>query len=316
MVGPVILLAIRILTAAALLGAAIALAFRSDRAAALTLAGLAGAALPLVRAWRATRGTALRPALVWASIAMAMAGLSQVVALGETFDSGRPMAGQVVYLTTLATFAALISVLNARTPGGGAWAILMAMLVVVFLVPWLEGSGLVREGGGWDRLRLTAPWTIFYGLIVVAGVTNFLPTRLAPAAVWVGVALVAEYLGLTRADWSHATRGCLWTAVPLCLALAAWFADVETLRSSPFPPGFGRLWAWFRDAWGVVWALRVQERFNRAAERSGWPIRLTWHGAVSTEDDRPPPTPDGAEATLAGLLRRFATADRIDEAAK
>ncbi len=309
------LLLVRLVIAGSLIGAAIALALRSNLAPTLALVGLLGSVLPMARAWRAASGSALRPALAWAAIALGLAGLSQVVALTEPFETGRPLAGQVVYLATLATFAALISVLNARSPGGGAWAILMALLVVVFLVPWLEGAGLVREGGGWDRLRLTAPWTIFYGLLVIAGVTNFLPTRLAATAVWIGVGFVAEYLGLTRADWSHAARGRVWTAVPLCLALAAWFADVETLRPSPSPPGFGRLWAWFRDGWGVVWALRVQERFNRAAESSGWTIRLTWHGAVSTENDDPPPIPPEAEATLAGLLRRFASAARLDEAA-
>ena len=52
---------------------------------------------------------------------------------------------------------ALISVLNARTPGGGAWAILMALLVLVFLIPWLEGAGLRRAPIGLGRLRLDQP---------------------------------------------------------------------------------------------------------------------------------------------------------------
>lgn len=307
---------VRGLFAIVLVGTCLATQFHPSLAPPLALVGLLGAILPIARGWRAARGTALRPALAWAAISLGLAALSQVVAMAEPVESGRPGSGQVVYLATLAAFAALISVLNARSPGGGAWAILMALLVVVFLVPWLEGSGLVREGDGWDRLRLTPPWTIFYGLLVVAGVTNFLPTRFALAAVWVGVGFVAEYLGLTRSDWSHATRGRVWTAVPLCFALAAWFADLETLRSVPVPPGLGRLWAWFRDAWGVVWALRVKERFNRAAESSGWPIRLTWHGVAPVDSDGPPEIPPDAAATLAGLLRRFATAERIEEAAR
>jgi hypothetical protein len=215
------------------------------------------------------------------------------------------MAGQVVYLATLAALAALISVLNARSPGGGAWAILMALLVVVFLVPWLEGSGLVREGGGWDRLRLTPPWTIFYVLLVVAGVTNYLPTRFGPAAAWLGLGFLAEYLGLTRLDWPREVRGLAWSFVPICWALAAW----GERRARPAPTDLGRLWAWFRDAWGVVWALRVQERFNRAAEAAGWDIRLTWHGVVPAGAEVPPE----AAATLAGLLRRFASRETLGE---
>ena len=191
----------------------------------------------------------------------------------------------------------------------------MAMLVVVFLVPWLEGSGLVREGGGWDRLRLTAPWTIFYWLLVIAGVTNYLPTKYGPAAAWLGLGFLAEYLGLTRTDWDHPGRGMLWMAVPLCWAMSAWSADVVSRRATKSESDLGRLWAWFRDAWGVVWALRVMERFNRAAESAGWPIRLAWHGVVpapGVDPDRAEVPPD-AWLTLAGLLRRFAPPDRLRE---
>ena len=40
----------------------------------------------------------------------------------EPLATGRPVAGHLTYICTLATLAALISVLEARTPGGGAWA--------------------------------------------------------------------------------------------------------------------------------------------------------------------------------------------------
>lgn len=300
----------RLATATALVATSLCLAFRPEAAPLPLLMALAGAILPLTRAWRWARGTALRPAIAWAGLAIGLAAVAQGVALTESPGSGRPGSGGVVYLSTLAAMAATISVLNARNPGGGAWAILMALLVLVFLVPWLEGASLVREGGGWDRLRLAEPWTIFYGLIVLAGVTNYLPTRLGPAAFWLGLGFVAEYLGLTRVAWGRPTRGLIWTVVPLCWATAAWVGDLATLRPGRDRPGLDRLWSTFRDAWGVVWALRVQERFNRAAASAGWPIRLTWQG-VAPEDAEVPPA---AVATLSGLLRRFATAERWAEA--
>ncbi len=306
----------RLAVAFCLAAAMTVLPIRPDLAPGLILAGLAWSVVPLWRAWEGANGSALRPAIVWAAVTMAIASLSQVAALSETCESGRPFAGQLTYLSTLSGFAALISVLNARTPGGGAWAILMALLVVVFLVPWLESSGLARETNGWDRLRLTAPWTIFYGLVVIAGVTNFAPTRFGSAAFVLAVGFVIEYLGLTRLDWSHEVRGKLWSAVPLCWASAAWVADVESLRNSPTAPGLGRLWAWFRNHWGVVWALRVQDRFNRTAESARWPIRLTWHGVVNASGawSDPIEVPAAATATLAGLLRRFATTEVIQDA--
>jgi len=308
----------RLLIALCLAGALTALSARPDAAPALVLAGLAWAVVPLVRAWRGAKGTALRPAIVWASLAIALAVGSQAMALTEPFESGRPKAGQLIYLSTLAAFATLISVLNARKPGGGAWAILMGMLVVVFLIPWLEGLGLVREGNGWDRLRLTPPWTIFYGLLVIAGVTNFAPTRFGSAALLMAIGFVTEYVGLTQTGFSHEFRGRLWSAVPLCWASTAWVANSESLRHQPDLTSLDRLWAWFRNHWGVVWALRVQERFNRAAESARWPIRLTWHGVVSTAGlpGEPAEIPSAAMATLAGLLRRFATPETLASAAE
>ena len=47
--------------------------------------------------------------------------------------------------------------------------------------------------------------------------------------------------------------------------------------------GLDGLWFWFRDHWGVVWALRNQERFNRTAELAGWPVRLTWYGLAPVD---------------------------------
>jgi hypothetical protein len=217
----------------------------------------------------------------------------------------------------LTVLGALISVLNARTPGGGAWAILMVLLVLVFLIPWLEGPGIARPAQGAERLRLNAPWTIFYGLLVIAGVTNYLPTRYGPAACWIGLGLVLEYLALTRPGWPASRRALTWSAVPWTLSVALWSAYGRSGRRRSSEAGLGRLWFWFRDHWGVVWALRVQERFNRSAETQRWPIRIQWHGVISacpSAADEQPAVPEAAEATFRTLVRRFAEPGRLAEA--
>src|SRR3954470_14196168 len=132
---------------------------------------LVTASWPLWRAWRASRGTELRSAIGWAAVALLLGLVAQGVALSEPLATGRPGAGHVAYLSVLATLAASISVLNARSPGGGAWAILMGLLVLVFLIPWLEGPLRPRAAGGLGQLRLDAPWSLFYGILVVAGVS-------------------------------------------------------------------------------------------------------------------------------------------------
>ena len=89
------------------------------------------------------------------------------------------------------------------------------------------------------------------------------------------------------------------------------------MQPKPVPTA-SRLWFWFRDNWGVAWALRVLERFNRAAEVSHWPVRLTWFGIVPLPGEAgalPPPSPEELETTFRNLMKRFAASRRLDEVA-
>jgi hypothetical protein len=307
---------IRIATVIALLVAGSLLLLTPERAPLSIALSLLLATWPIVRAWRAARGTALRASVVWASIAVGLGILSQMAALVEPFASGQPIAGHLSYLTTMAAIAMLISVLGARKPGEGAWAILMSLLLLVFLIPWLEGPGLGRGLIGLDRLRLEQPWRIFYGLLVVTGVTNYLPTRYRLAAVTLGLGFYAEYRGLTSASRDPRALATLWSTLPFMLASALFVADLAAPVASNPPSVLEATWFWFRDHWGVVWALRVLERFNASARAQRWPIQLTWHGlAPSVRAQTDPVVPEEAEATFKSLLRRFADPARIDELA-
>jgi hypothetical protein len=289
-----------------------------DLAPALLASVLATSAGPWYLAWSSARGTALRPALVWAALALGLLGVAQVVAMTEPLAAGRPITGRLTYLAVLALLAAVTSVLNARTPGERVWAGLMAVLVVVFLIPWLEEPWRLRRGPGLPQLHLDAPWTIFYALLVVVGVTNYLPTRYGPAAASLGLVFFLEYLGLTRAAWPAQWRAGVWEWVAWSSAAAVWVARWCSSRARA-DHGFACVWLWFRDHWGVVWALRIRERFNREAELAGWPFRLTWFGLEpldSLADGGPLAIPSAAEPTLRGLLRRFAHPWRLDQAAQ
>jgi hypothetical protein len=238
--------------------------------------------------------------------------LSEVAAGFEPLSRGRPVAGHLAYLCTLTALAGLISVFNARSPGAGAWAVLNALLVVVFLIPWLETLGLGRDHSGLARLRLAAPWSIFYALLVAAGVTNYLPTRFGPAAFWLAIGFTSEGAGLVSSVDQTAWRAMLWPVGPWTIAGAAAAAESRARTRPSAANDLDRTWLWFRDAWGVVWAIRVMERFNRSAEANGWPLRLTWTGAVPAGPTGEPPASEEVTATLKGLLRRFADGSRLD----
>ena len=190
------------------------------------------------------------------------------------------MAGRLTYLFVLAILAALVSVLNARTPGERVWAGLMFLLIVVFMIPWLEEAGGSAGRREWSLVHLDSPWTIFYGLLVVVGVTNYLPTRFGLAATCVGLALDP---GVSRPD----AGGLAARAASRRLGVGGvgirgrdLGRSLERGRSSAVNR-FDGLWFWFRDHWGVVWALAesgtVQSN-SRAGGMAG-PAHVVWPGA-------------------------------------
>jgi hypothetical protein len=172
----------------------------------------------------------------------------------------------------------------------------------------------MRRAHALNALHLDSPWTLFYGILVVVGVTNYLPTRYGMAALCMGMVLVLEYLGLTHLDWPAERRAIVWEWVAWTFALCFWIARRDAVRARA-ARGFDGLWFWYRDHWGVVWALRTQERFNHAAAQADWPVRLTWFGLETVgplTHGEQPLAPAEAEATLRALIRRFARAWRLD----
>jgi hypothetical protein len=115
---------------------------------------------------------------------------------------------------------------------------------------------------------------------------------------------------------SAATRAALWPVMPWTFAAAIVTAELKAGTPAPAASRLEAAWLWFRDHWGVVWALRVLERFNRSAEANRWPIRLSWPGVAAVGGEAGPPSvPAAAEATFAGLIRRFAEPWRVDQEA-
>lgn len=277
---------------------------------------LATAWVPWAFAWRGAGGTSLRGALAWGGLALGLGIGARWASLGVPLETGRPGEGTLAYLMTAAVLASLTTVLNARGPREWVWAILMALLVVFFLIPWWEGAGRAR-GGDLARLRLESPWTLFYGFLAVAGIANYLPTRYGRAAAVLGGALVVEFLGLWFVDWSPSRRAGCWTWSGWLFGASWWVAWLDASRRPRGRDELERLWFWFRDHWGAVWALRIAEQFNRSAMLIGWPFRLTWEGLAAVDPSAEPPgeVPDRALKTFRGLIRRFARPERLDRAA-
>ncbi len=223
-------------------------------------------AWPIYLGWQANRRTSLVHAMVWASGAWALWVLAAVAA---------EFCGQeaaVRYLALCLTSCAGVAVLGARRPGAGPWNLVVAALLAVLLLPaaetWVTGK----------LLRLDSFRAFFLAAALVVTVLNYLPTALAGAAM-----VLALMAGIEVAAWLLPGHGMAslfnqWPILKLWPGLLPWLAWASwRLR---WPPRFehDRLWLDFRDRYGLVWAQRVREQFNRSAGHAGLPFVLRWQG--------------------------------------
>jgi hypothetical protein len=241
----------------------------------------------LVKALRANRATTLRQPLVWALVAWgAWIGVAWFRVL-------RPGGEEqlAAYGALCLTGCAGIAVLGARRPGTSAWNFVVVGLLAVLLLPILNGMG---------ELWLQSPQEIFLAGTLVVCILNYLPTTLGPSALLLAAGCSWEMMRLL--GWT-ALAGSAWLGLFL-LALAPWTAWMTLTLQSPAATELDRLWLAYRDRFGLVWGLRVQEQYNRAAHHAGWPVVLRWGGLQATATE-PSPDPAALVATLRAVLKRF-----------
>lgn len=261
--------------------------------------------MPLIVAARANQHTSLKHAVVWtwlAWLAWCAAAWSDVV-MPESGGSLLP------YLALCLTACAGIAVLGARWPGVAAWNFVVLGLLAVVLLPVLESIVVGRE------LKLEAPRALFLGGAMAVMILNYLPTRLAPAALLLGAGCLIEIMVLDGNQALVARQEKVLPLTRLLIALAPW-AGMERMLRRPAAPDrwnstqafFDMLWLDFRDRYGLVWGQRVREQFNRSAHHAGWPVILRWGGLRWTSAAPLHDAVVRAEIldVLRALLKRFA----------
>jgi hypothetical protein len=251
---------------------------------------IAAGVVPLLLAWRSRRATSLAHALVWAIVAWLSWGLAFL--LGDTeiagLDPGR-------YCALCLTGCAGVAVLGARRPHVLAWNFVVLGLFAVMVLPLLETLFIGTHPV--DPLRI-----FFMAATIAVGILNYLPTRLAPAALLLAIACAGEIVLLFAPAWLPGEAEAmivagLLTAVP-------WIAWSCLRKCRAELSATDRLWLDFRDAWGLLWSQRVREQFNRAADNAGWPVTLTWSGLRGAEKM----DAERLLETLRAILQRFVTA--------
>jgi hypothetical protein len=278
-------------------------------------------AFGLNRVWPKVRGTTLVAAWWWAVIALAAIALGELVLRIPGSPMTLGLASRGHYLFAVATFAPTMAIFGAKRPQHFAWQLIVVTLLVVLALPALE-STLFAAGPGPLELHAARRW--FLAILIAVGVVNYLPTSARPASLAYGLAqicLLADHVPLTesRPDWD-------WQLLGLgMMVIAFWLLALGAARRER-TKGLDRVWLDFRNAYGMVWALRVQDRYNATAAKNGWPVRIGWRGMKGFERDAETATvaarsPDHAaqaiETTpaelhgLTSLLRRFVSREWI-----
>jgi hypothetical protein len=231
--------------------------------AVLWLAGLC----PFALFFWARRGSALAHAIGWAIVAWTAWGWALVIADRQagSLDVAR-------YVALCLTGCAGIAVLGARRPQVFAWHFVVIGLLAVMLLPLLESGFFGAQAA--DPVRI-----MFLAGTLAVGLINYLPTRYGAAAIVLGAVLTKQTCDALERSFAF---------LPLDLAdivmlLMPWLALASWTSMRPRGSEFDRIWRDFRDAWGLFWAQRVREQFNRAASNSGWPVYLAWGGLHRTE---------------------------------
>jgi hypothetical protein len=279
------------------------LAFGSLPMVAVGLTALAIAAT-LLR-WRAVRGTTLVGPWCWllAALGLAAWGMMQ-----------RDAA--VRLMTSAITLCPAMSLFGAKRPQSGPWQIIVASLWLILALPGLQA--LLYSRGGELDVHPARSW--FLVILVACGLVNSLFSRYWACVLLAGggqLILLSPYLPRSLAGMLPPEAG--WGLA--CLALAVVLAASWPARRSG--SAWDDLWRDFRDAFGLVWSLRVMERINDTARIGGWGIAAGWsgfrtRGGVPLPGEVPPEQLHVFRRSLANLLRRFVDepwmAQRLDRA--
>ena len=268
----------------------------------------------LGRGWTAVRRTTLLGPWSWAVAAFVTWALVELaVAVGiigsDTSEAAR-FAGVAL------SFCPIVAVLGAKRPQHAAWSFVVLSLWAIVALPAAEN--FVLHAG--QKLSLGDARAWFLWILVALGPINYGVTRFGFAALILAAAQVVAlgpYLALV-----HRPAVAQPSLVGLVLAVGALLAAWTYLRGSgkPVDNALDRAWLEFRDAYGLLWGLRVAERFNAVAQQNRWGVELTWSGfrvagsgeAVAQINSA---IEEAVAASLHSLLRRFGSNEKTERQA-
>jgi len=230
-------------------------------------------------------------------------------------SAGSPLLDQLWLWTAILTLCPLIAALGARRPASRVWNWFI-ILPLMAVLGW-PGFTVICAWPELATLRIQAPACVGFALVTVMGAGNYMGTRFTTPAVLAVLAVLLALLPLTtflQLDQGsiqvvRAAAGIVFSGAVVCAIRQGLRAGLEESR-------FDRLWFDFRDTFGIVWSIRIQDRLNLTAEKENWQTRLGPHGfewELKTSLEQRKSTQDRMEHALRWNLRRFVDPEWIDE---
>lgn len=221
---------------------------------------------------------------------------------------------QIWYWTAVLTLCPPIAVLGARRPTSRVWN--WFILVPLIAVLGWPAVTVLTTLPDLAPLRVQIPVFVGFVLVLIMGFGNYAGTRYSLPCVLLALAtgcLLRPVSALAEMPFETAQqiRGGSAVLFAVGLHLAFRQGDRPTVANSPFD----RLWFDFRDTFGIVWSIRLQERINSTAQQERWPVQLGPHGFewkdhLSPADQQQ--TVSRIDYTFRWLLRRFVDPEWID----
>ncbi len=185
------------------------------------------------------------------------------------------------YIAAILLLTPFVSILGARRPTNKFWSyfIVLPMIFVLgfpILVNWMGGAMD-------DDFSIQSPVLIGFLFVLMMGVGNYFGTQLTFPAMLAGCSVILIVVPLTTTV-PGPVPVCAMT-FPVAVAMhglsiiwAYWSFRKRSNTETDSP--YNQLWFNFQNLFGIVWAKRVAEQINQAAESKQWQVRLELHGLV------------------------------------
>ncbi|MCE9525731.1 MAG: hypothetical protein K8R36_06720 [Planctomycetales bacterium] len=292
-----------------LLIAAAPLSAWRDAAAAIGAALAAGSVLLGLWNYRpAIAETTLNSAAWWSAAATAAIAGVELVHIAMALDE--KWLAPLRFCAAVLSFCPFVSVLGAKRPQHLAWNFVVLSLWGIVSLSALTALAMQRA----DRFVLgdARAWMLWAMILMM--LINYLPTgnRLAALLVALGqVILFAPHLPLLRGvDFlTRLPAGPSLALFLFAIAVAVARTGSDPLRGQKEVDPFDLLWRDFRDSFGLLWGLRLQERVNAASTAGKWDVELQWPGFPSK--GIPAKHREAVRQAMTGLLRRFVSHEWI-----